>query len=61
MDDLLDPLGDRVMKNVPPISRHPLKRDLLWHNSRKYTFYEVQADIDTPLGAHRYLIPVYNK
>ena len=27
----LDPLGDRVMKNVPPISRWPLTRDKLWH------------------------------
>jgi len=29
MDDLLDPLGDRVMKNVPPIARFPLKRESL--------------------------------
>lgn len=35
MDDLLDPLGDRVMKNVPPIARFPLKRDQLWHKSGK--------------------------
>jgi len=27
MDDLLDPLGDRVMKNVPPIARLPLTRE----------------------------------
>jgi len=24
---LLDPLGDRVMKNVPPLARYPLKRE----------------------------------
>ena len=33
MDDMIDPLGDRVMKNVPPISRYPLSRDKLWHIS----------------------------
>jgi len=27
MDDLLDPLGDIVMKNVPPIARLPLTRE----------------------------------
>jgi len=27
MDDLIDPLGDRVMKNVPPIARLPLTRE----------------------------------
>jgi len=35
MDDMIDPLGDRVMKNVPPISRYPLSRDKLWHISSK--------------------------
>ena len=35
MDDLLDPLNDRVMKNVPQIARFPLKRDQLWHKSGK--------------------------
>lgn len=35
MDDMIDPLGDRVMKNVPPISRYPLPRDKLWHISSK--------------------------
>ena len=34
----LDPLGDRVMKNVPPISRWPLPRDKLWHVPRKNLF-----------------------
>ena len=41
MDDLLDPLGDRVMKNVPPLSRHPLTREQLWHNSPKSNNREV--------------------
>lgn len=36
MDDLLDPCGDRVMKNVPPIARFPLKKEELWHESSKY-------------------------
>ena len=35
MEDLMDPYGDRVMKNVPPIARFPLSRDKLWHNSGK--------------------------
>lgn len=33
MDNLLDPLGDRVMKNVAQIPRYPLTRDQLWHKS----------------------------
>jgi len=36
MDDLIDPIGDRVMKNVPPIARLPLTREKLWHNSGKH-------------------------
>jgi len=27
----IDPLKDRVMKNVPVIARFPLTRDQLWH------------------------------
>jgi len=27
MEDIGDPLGDRVMKNVPMISREPLTKD----------------------------------
>jgi len=27
MDDISDPLGDRVMKNVPTIARFPLTKD----------------------------------
>jgi len=27
MDELLDPLGDRVMKNVPMMARFPLKKE----------------------------------
>ena len=38
MDELLDPLGDRVMKNVPMMARFPLKKDKLWHSSGKYFF-----------------------
>ena len=30
MDDMLDPYGDRVMKNVPMIARHPLQKTDLW-------------------------------
>ena len=37
MDDLVDPLGDRVMKNVPCIARFPLTREQLWDKtSKKY-------------------------
>ena len=35
MEDIGDPLGDRVMKNVPQIARFPLKQEELWHNSGK--------------------------
>ena len=35
MEDLSDALGDRVMKDVPPIARFPLPRDQLWHISSK--------------------------
>ena len=38
MDELLDPLGDRVMKNVPMMARFPLKKEQLWHSSGKYIF-----------------------
>ena len=33
--DLSDPLGDRVMKDVPPIARWPLTEQELYHNSSK--------------------------
>ena len=37
MEDLsVDPLGDRVMKNVPALAKNALSRDELWHNSGKY-------------------------
>jgi len=35
MEDIGDPLGDRVMKNVPQIARFPLKKDEIWHISGK--------------------------
>jgi len=35
MEDLSDPLGDRVMKDVPPIARYPMTREQLWHVSSK--------------------------
>jgi len=38
MDDLIDPIGDRVMKNVPPLAKFPLKQEELWHESGKYSF-----------------------
>jgi hypothetical protein len=33
MDDISDPLGDRVMKNVPPLARFPLRKEEIWHDS----------------------------
>ena len=36
MEDLSDPYGDRVMKNVPPLARFPLTREELWHESSEY-------------------------
>ena len=36
MDDISDPLGDRVMKSVPPLARFPLKQSEIWHNSGEY-------------------------
>lgn len=41
MEDLNDPLGDRVMKNVPPMARDPLIRSKLWHKSSKYWFFDI--------------------
>lgn len=39
MDELLlDPYGDRVMKNVPMIARTPLTRSELWKTNRKLPF-----------------------
>ena len=35
MEDLGDPLGDRVMKNVPMIAREPLTKDKLWKTQSK--------------------------
>ena len=36
MDELiLDPLGDRVMKNVPMIARSPIKQSELWKKNSK--------------------------
>jgi len=37
MEDIGDPLGDRVMKNVPQIARFPLTKEELWHNSGKHS------------------------
>lgn len=39
MDDMLDPYGDRVMKNVPMIARHPLTKagGDLWKTTRTYS------------------------
>jgi len=37
MDDLNDPFGDRVMKNVPPLARFPLKESEIWHQSGEYS------------------------
>lgn len=36
MEDMTDPFGDRVMKNVPIMARHPLKRDELWTTNCRY-------------------------
>jgi len=41
MEDIGDPLGDRVMKNVPQIARFPLTTEELWHNSGKYTHHSL--------------------
>jgi len=27
MNDMIDPLGDRVMKNVPMMARYPIKKE----------------------------------
>ena len=33
MEFLTDPLGDRVMKDVPPLAAIPLSRDRIWRNN----------------------------
>lgn len=50
MEDIGDPLGDRVMKNVPQIARFPLKKDELWHVSGKKITNQVT--INTIKGLH---------
>ena len=45
MEDLNDPLGDRVMKDVPMVARFPLTRDEFWHNSRKYSHFRHNLNI----------------
>ena len=43
MEDIGDPLGDRVMKNVPQIARFPLKKDEIWHISGKILNIKIEA------------------
>ena len=50
MEDLNDPFADRVMKNVPPLARFPLKREELWHESSEY-FEQYAVDL-TPINQH---------
>jgi hypothetical protein len=38
MEDIGDPLGDRVMKNVPMIAREPLTREQLWTKKSRHSF-----------------------
>lgn len=46
MEDITDPLGDRVVKSVPPLARLPLTKDELWHNSGKYiNIYSIIIDL----------------
>ena len=48
MDDMLDPFGDRVMKNVPMIARHPIARSDLWKVDSKYKSNKInQSDCST--------------
>ena len=55
----MDPLGDRVMKNVPCIARYPLTRDELWHESGKHIrpkseqFYPDSEHLGTKLNGIR--------
>ena len=48
MEDIGDPLGDRVMKNVPQIARFPLTAEELWHHSGKHNF---SKPVITPTSA----------
>ena len=43
MDDLVDPYGDRVMKNVPMIASKPITVDELWKKGSKY---KLQVNIE---------------
>ena len=43
MEDIGDPCGDRVMKNVPQIARFPLTSEELWHNSGKHHLHKTVA------------------
>ena len=40
MENLGDPLGDRVMKNVPMIASEPLSKDELYTTKSKITIHQ---------------------
>ena len=42
MEGLLDPYGDRVMKNVPMIAAKPLTKEELWHKCKQSKFNTLQ-------------------
>ena len=50
MDDISDPLGDRVMKSVPPLARFPLKKEEIWHNSGEYFNEQVRMPLQTTIA-----------
>lgn len=58
MDDISDPLGDRVMKSVPPLARFPLKQSEIWHNSGEYNIKKYRKQIKSK--SHDRLSDIYS-
>lgn len=49
MEELLDPYGDRVMKNVPMIARLPLPREELWTKTCTFKLRSTTLEIEVEL------------
>lgn len=56
MESLTDPLGDRVMKNVPPIARDPLTRAQLFGSETPKATGSPEGDLPNMLTLRQHLL-----
>ena len=56
MENLSDPLGDRVMKNVPPIARDPLTREELFGSETPKATGSTPGDLPNMLTLRKHLL-----